>query len=119
MNLLVCNSGIGGPQVPPLKPETTLESWAEANLALDFDAYVNTFAVNTASVWFTAMACLKLLDKGNQKGNLRQTSQVVVTSSIGGLNKKAPGGWAYGQSKAAVTLAVKQLSVALPQWNIR
>lgn len=119
LNLLVCNSGIGGPQIAPLKPETTLEEWAAANWAIDQDAYVNTFAVNTASVWYTTMACLKLLDSGNKKGNLQQTSQVIVTSSIASFNRKAPGGWPYGQSKAGATMAMKHLSVALPQWNIR
>ncbi|KAK7424758.1 hypothetical protein QQX98_000341 [Neonectria punicea] len=119
LNLLVCNAGIGGPQVKPITPETTLEEWASENFAHDFDAYVQPFAINTAAVWFSTMAFLKLLDKGNQAGNVSQSSHVVVTSSIAGYNKKAPGGFAYGQSKAAATLATKQLSVALPQWNIR
>ncbi|KAH7157644.1 hypothetical protein B0J13DRAFT_175480 [Dactylonectria estremocensis] len=119
LNLLVCNAGIGGPQVKPQTPETTLEEWVSQHLAHDFDAYVQPFAINTAAVWYTSMSFLMLLDKGNQAGNVSQTSQVIVTSSIGGYNKKAPGGFAYGQSKAAATLASKQLSVALPQWNIR
>lgn len=119
LNLLVCNSGIGGPSVKPLTPETTLEEWASTNLAVDYDEYVNTFSVNAASVWYTSMAFLKLLDAGNKKRNMEQTSQIIVTSSIAALNKKAPGGWAYGQSKAATLLAAKQLAVALPQWNIR
>lgn len=119
LNLLACNSGIGGPQVPLIKPETTLEEWATANFNVDWDAYVNTFAVNAASVWYTSMACLGLLDAGNKKGNVEQSSQVIVTSSIASFNKKAPGGWAYGQSKAAATLAMKQLSVSLPQWGLR
>ncbi|KAF5651938.1 3-oxoacyl-reductase [Fusarium sp. NRRL 25303] len=119
VNLLVCNSGIGGPQVKPITPETTLEEWAKSNFDTDFGDYVNTFAINTASVWFTSMALLPLLKKGNEKGNVEQTSQVIVTSSIAAFNKKAPGGWAYGQSKAGAVLAAKQLAVALPQWNIR
>lgn len=119
LNLLVCNSGVGGPQVKPLKPETTLEDWSDQHLDIPFDTYVNTFAVNAASVWYTAMTFLRLLDEGNKKGNLQQSSQVVITSSIASFNKKSPGGWAYGQSKAAATMAVKQLSVVLPQWNIR
>lgn len=119
LNLLVCNAGVAGPQVKPITLDTTLEEWANQNLAHDFDAYVQPFAINTAAVWFTAMTFLKLLDKGNQAGNLPQSAQIIVTSSIGGYNKKAPGGFAYGQSKAAATLATKQLSVALPQWNIR
>jgi hypothetical protein len=75
--------------------------------------------VNSTSVWYTSMAFLQLLDNGNKKGNVKQSSQIVVTSSIGGFNKKAPGGWAYGPSKAAATHIAKQLSVVLPTWNIR
>lgn len=119
LNLLVCNSGIGGPSVKPLTPETTLEEWASENFSVDYDKYVETFNVNSASPWYTSMAFLKLLDLGNKKGNVQQSSQIIITSSIAAFNKKAPGGWAYGQSKAAATLAAKQLSVALPQWNIR
>ncbi|KAF5022634.1 hypothetical protein F66182_5310 [Fusarium sp. NRRL 66182] len=119
INLLVCNSGIGGPQVKAITPETSLEDWAKANFDTNFDDYVNTFAINTASVWYTSMAILGLLKKGNEKGNVEQTSQIIVTSSIAAFNKKAPGGWAYGQSKAGAVLAAKQLAIALPQWNIR
>jgi NAD(P)-dependent dehydrogenase (short-subunit alcohol dehydrogenase family) len=65
------------------------------------------------------MTFLPLLDAGNKKGNVQQTSQVLVTSSIAAFNKKAPGGYAYGQSKAAANLAVKHLSIVLPKWKIR
>jgi NAD(P)-dependent dehydrogenase (short-subunit alcohol dehydrogenase family) len=125
LNLLVCNSGIGGPQArEPAADDggTTAAEWAAVNLAHGFGEYVRTFEVNTAAVWYTTMAFLALLDKGNdQKGGglVGVSSQVVVTSSIGGFNKKAPGGWAYGQSKAATNLLVKQLAVLLPRWNIR
>ncbi|KAK4454115.1 Rhamnolipids biosynthesis 3-oxoacyl-reductase [Podospora aff. communis PSN243] len=119
LNLLVCNAGVGGPQVKAPGPETTLEEWRDQQMSYDFDEFTNTFKVNSTSVWYTSMAFLKLLDNGNKKGNVQQSSQVVVTSSIGGFNKKAPGGWAYGPSKAAATHISKQLSVVLPTWNIR
>lgn len=119
LNLLVCNAGVGGPQVRVPTPETSLEEWASAHLAHGFGDYVKTFEVNTAAVWYTTMAFLPLLGEGNKKGNVAQTSQVVVTSSISGFNKASPGGYAYGQSKAAVNLLVKQLSFLLPQWRIR
>ena len=120
LNLLVCNAGIGGPQVPaPIPGTTTLEEWRDRQLATDFDDFTNTFKVNATSVWYSAMAFLKLLDNGNNQGNVVQSSQVVVTSSIAGFNKKAPGGWAYGPSKAAATHIAKALSNVLPTWNIR
>ncbi|SPQ26859.1 e6bdad27-c5aa-431f-b837-c7bc8fb3779a [Thermothielavioides terrestris] len=121
LNLLVCNAGVGGPQVrAPVPGETTLEEWREMQMAGSFEDFTNTFRVNSTSVWFTAMAFLKLLDAGNRKGNLPGvSSQVVVTSSIAGFNKAAPGGWAYGPSKAAATHIAKMLSVVLPTWGIR
>jgi NAD(P)-dependent dehydrogenase (short-subunit alcohol dehydrogenase family) len=119
VNLLVCNSGVSGPSAPRPTPETTLEEFADSNFALDMNEYVNTFAVNTAAVWFTTMAFLKLLDQGNKKKNVTQQSQVVITSSIAGFNKTSTAGWAYGQSKTAAILASKQLATALPRWNMR
>lgn len=119
VNLLVCNSGIGGPAGIRPKPETTLDEFIEANLSAPIEDYTNTFAVNTSAVWYTTMSFLKLLDAGNRQGNVEQKSQVVAVSSIGGFNKINTGGFAYGQSKAACTHLVKQLSVVLPQWDIR
>lgn len=119
LNLLVCNSGIGGPQVKPPAPETTLEAWRAAQLAVPMEDFTNTYSVNCTAVWYTAMAFLTLLDAGNKKGNVAQPSQVVVTSSIAGFNKKSPGGYPYGSSKAAATHIAKQLSLVLPTWGIR
>lgn len=119
LNLLICNAGSGGPQVKPIGADTTLKDWADQNLAHDLSSYAGTFTNNTASVWYTSMAFLELLDKGNQVGKLPQSSQIVITTSITGLNKKPPAGFAYSQSKAAAIMAVKQLAVALPRWNIR
>jgi NAD(P)-dependent dehydrogenase (short-subunit alcohol dehydrogenase family) len=105
---------------PPVPGETTLEEWRDMQLAVRCEDFTNTFAVNGTSVWFTAMAFLKLLDEGNKRrGGLGVSSQVVVTSSISGFNKSAPGGWAYGPSKAAATHIAKMLSVVLPTWGIR
>ncbi|UNI22715.1 hypothetical protein JDV02_008577 [Purpureocillium takamizusanense] len=119
LNLLVCNSGISGPQVTKITPDMSLDQFADENFDVETSEYTDTFAVNTTAVWYTSMAFLKLLGKGNEKRNLRQSSQIVVVSSIAGFNKKQTGGYAYGQSKAAATHATKMLSVALSQWHIR
>ncbi|RYO99998.1 hypothetical protein DL763_001129 [Monosporascus cannonballus] len=126
LNLVVCNSGIGGPYGIRPRPDMTLDEYASANLAFDFDDYTKTFAINTTAVWYTAMSFLKLLEsRGPVEGetfsesNVEQKSQVVAVSSIGGFNKQNTGGYAYGQSKAACTHLIKQLSIALPQWDIR
>ncbi|KAI5866311.1 NAD(P)-binding protein [Durotheca rogersii] len=119
VNLLVCNSGVGGPYGIRPKPETTLDEFVKANLSVPIEDYTATFAVNASAVWYTTMSFLTLLGAGNKRGNVEQWSQVVAVSSIGGFNKINTGGFAYGQSKAACTHLIKQLSVVLPQWNIR
>lgn len=119
LNLLVANAGIGGPQGGAPSPDMSLDEWVANQLQFEFADFTQTFNVNATSVWFTAMAFLKLLDAGNKKGNVKMSSQVVVTSSIAAYNKKAPGGYAYGQSKSAATMIAKQLSIVLPQWGMR
>ncbi|KAK3492848.1 uncharacterized protein B0T23DRAFT_429076 [Neurospora hispaniola] len=139
LNLLVCNAGVGGPQVSVVDKETgqpkSLSEFRKQALAVDFDKeWEQTFRVNVGSVWYTSMACLELLEKGNTLAAQQQqqegqgqgqmvwkesASQIVVTSSIAALNKAAPGGWAYGVSKAAATHVGKQLAVLLPRWGIR
>ena len=119
LNLLICNAGVLGPKVPPPSESTSAEEWAAKNLEVPVEEYTKTLEINTTAVWYTTMAFLGLLDAGNKKGNLSQSSQVITISSIGGFNKKAPGGWVYGQSKAAVTHLTKQMSVFLPTWKMR
>lgn len=62
VNLLVCNSGIGGPYGIRPKPEMTLDEYVDANLAADLEDYTKTFAVNATAVWYTTMYFLKLLE---------------------------------------------------------
>ncbi len=95
VNLLVCNSGIAGPFGNNPKPETTLDEFIAANMAVPIEDYTNTFAVNASAVWYTTMAFLKLLDAGNSRANVDQKSQVVAISSIGGFNKINTGGFAW------------------------
>ncbi|RYP43366.1 hypothetical protein DL768_009960 [Monosporascus sp. mg162] len=129
VNLVVCNSGIVGPYGIRPRSDMSLDEYVSANLAADFDDYTKTFAVNTTAVWYTAMSFLKLLEYVSMQtpvkretlseSNVEQKSQVVALSSIAGFNKQNTGGYAYGQSKAACTHLIKQLSIALPQWGIR
>ncbi|CRK12820.1 Short-chain dehydrogenase/reductase VdtF like protein [Verticillium longisporum] len=120
VDLVLCNAGVGGPQVKAPTEGMTAAAWAAQHLDHAQEAYTQTFDVNVSAVWYTTMAFLALLDAGNKReGSVPQSSQVIVTSSIGAFNKAAPGGWAYGQSKAAVTLLSKHLAGVLPRWDIR
>ncbi|KAM7197396.1 NAD(P)-binding protein [Rhypophila sp. PSN 637] len=132
LDLLVCNAGIGGPpssstSIVDESGNTTtvgIDEFRAKQMETDFEDFNNTFKVNASSVWFTSMAFLGLLDRGNKHtveagDGLLPGSQVIVTSSIAGFNKAAPGGWAYGASKAAATHLAKSLSLLLPTWGIR
>ena len=119
INVLIANSGIGGPQCAGITAETSLEDFQKKLWDMSFEDYNKTFTVNASAVWFTVVAFLGLLDAGNKKGNVEQKSQVIATSSIGGFNRNVPGGYAYGQSKAAATHMMKQLATALVPYNIR
>ena len=119
INVLIANSGIGGPQSSSITPETSLEEYQATLWEQPSDEYTRTFAVNTSAVFFCMIAFLKLLDRGNEKGNVEQKSQVIATSSIGGFNRKVPGGYAYGQSKAATTLLMKHMATNLAPYGIR
>ena len=119
INVLIANSGISGPQSTSITSETSLEDYQSTLWNQSFDEYTKTFAVNTSAVFFCIIAFLKLLDAGNAKGNVEQKSQVIATSSIGGFNRRAPGGYAYGQSKAATTLLMKHMATNLVPYGIR
>ncbi|KAK7991885.1 hypothetical protein PG996_013102 [Apiospora saccharicola] len=119
VNLLVCNSGVGGPSTKRASPDMSVAEFAAENFDVPVEDFTQTFAVNTSAVWYTTMAFLPLLDAGNKRGNVWQKSQVIATSSIAGFNKVNTGGFAYGQSKAACTHLMKQLSVSLPTFDIR
>ncbi|KAK4229479.1 Rhamnolipids biosynthesis 3-oxoacyl-reductase [Podospora fimiseda] len=126
LNLLVCNAGVGGPQV---RPGMSLEEFVDQQMENGMEEWNETFRVNATGVWWSALAFLKLLGEGNKRAQVEgqvndgiwrgSSSQVIVTSSIAGFNKRAPGGWAYGASKAAATHVCKMLAGVCVEWGIR
>ena len=119
INVLIANSGIQGPPENPVSSKLPLDEYQSILWNQSFEEYSKVFAVNTAAVFFSIIAFLKLLDAGNKKNNVEQKSQVIATSSIGGFNRNVPGGYAYGQSKAGVTHLMKQMATQLVPYGIR
>lgn len=119
VNVLIANSGISGPQTSPITPQTSLQDYQSALWNLPLEEYERTFAVNVTAVHYTLVAFLHLLHAGNEKNNVKQKSQFIVTSSIGGFNRNVPGGYPYGQSKAAATHLIKQFSTQMVPYGIR
>ncbi|KAF2709934.1 NAD(P)-binding protein [Pleomassaria siparia CBS 279.74] len=124
VNLLFANAGIPGPRLyeslkvaPSEKP--TIQEFQDACWAPETSAFTDTYNVNATSVFYTTIAFLGLLDAGNKQGNLAQDSQVLVTSSIAGLNRLVSSGFAYHTSKAATNHLVKMLSTYFAKNDFR
>ena len=128
VNLVIANAGIMGPNNNALLPRSsdaasgplTIQE-AQAHLwATPIEDVTEVYKINVAGALYTVIAFLGLLDEGNKKGNVRQTSQVLITSSIGGFHRSWPqAGLAYTTSKAAVTHLVKSLASFFIQWRLR
>jgi NAD(P)-dependent dehydrogenase (short-subunit alcohol dehydrogenase family) len=125
VNLVIANSGILGPNYSELLPsdEGKIPNIQEAQKVLwgpSMEQLTEVYNVNVIGVYYTAIAFLDLLDKGNQARNVQQTSQILVTSSIGAFYRAWPqAGMAYTTSKAAVTHLTKSLASYLIQYRIR
>ncbi|KAJ5263383.1 hypothetical protein N7478_010988 [Penicillium angulare] len=125
VNLVIANSGILGPNYPELLPKKdgeipSIEEVQKALWAPSMEELAEAYTVNVIGVQYTAIAFLELLDKGNKVGNVRQTSQILVTSSIGAFYRAwQQAGMAYLTSKAAVTHLTKALASYLVQYRIR
>lgn len=118
VNFLFANSGIGGPDhsAPLKKTEpTSVKEFADHCFEPAMEDFTKTMHVNVSGVFYTAMAFLELLDAGNKQGNVPQTSQIVVTSSVSGYSRVAASSFAYSMSKVSVNHLVKMLSTTFGQ----
>src|SRR5271170_5716171 len=120
---LVCNSGIGGPRMNPVKPQMSDDIAAlQAHLwEPSFEAFQNTFSTNVTGVYFCCVAFLKLLHEGNKRhlASAGYSSQIVVMSSIAGYSKQIQASVAYSASKAAATHLARNLATYFVNLQIR
>lgn len=124
INLLVANAGIMGPKIrPPLDPTScSIDEFVEHAWKTPMADFTRTYEVNITGVYYSVLAFLKLLDKGNNARNrFREgvSSQVVAISSIAGHSRLKGASFAYNSSKAGLTHMMKQLSTWCGRWNIR
>lgn len=120
VNLLVCNSGAMGPSTGVNNREVSIQEYAKAAFAQDWDAVTSTLNVNVTAVLFTAYAFLELLDAGNKKPLFEKTkSQILITASIAAYSKQPNQSLAYKASKVAVMHMTKNLSSELWPFDIR
>jgi NAD(P)-dependent dehydrogenase (short-subunit alcohol dehydrogenase family) len=121
VNVVIANSGIMGPGIRSLPDEHSVADVRKLVMDTPMEDFTEVFNVNTTAAFYTAMAFLELLDAGNRAGNVspKVSSQVIVTSSIGGFNRAHDAGFAYCASKAATTHLVKLLATYLTRFNVR
>ncbi|EDU51554.1 FabG Dehydrogenase with different specificities related to short-chain alcohol dehydrogenase [Pyrenophora tritici-repentis] len=119
VNLVVANSGITGPTLRTLDKNASLTEFRDHLWNWDMEEFNQTFALNTTAAFFTVVAFLELLDKGNKAGNLQQKSQVICIASAGAFNRVPMAGYAYAGSKSAAVHIMKQLATNLVPYDIR
>ncbi|TGJ82411.1 hypothetical protein E0Z10_g6350 [Xylaria hypoxylon] len=79
----------------------------------------NTLRTNISGVWFPSIAFLSLLNQGNEKRNVIQTSQIVTIGSIGAFIRILGTSFTYNPSKAAANHLAKMMATNFVQWGIR
>ncbi|KAK6075606.1 short chain dehydrogenase [Seiridium cupressi] len=79
----------------------------------------NTLRTNVSGVWFPSVAFLGLLNKGNEKQNVLQKSQIVTIGSIGAFIRILGTSFTYNPSKAAANHLAKMMATNFLQWGIR
>ena len=142
LNLLVANSGIGGPGARYGAGKSVAELRRELFEEVDMADFTHAFHVNVTGAYFTMLAFLELLDAGNKHavsyakddGTVfgvpsadassnpqvpAVQSQVIFTSSISAFSRAYVSGPAYAGSKAAIAHLTKHSSSNLAEHGIR
>lgn len=129
--LLDSNAGIVGPETKlgDNKEKMTAEEVSKAHLDNeDFQKWDDLFRINTASIFYSTMTFLPLLNAGNSKppsgrNDKNWTSSVINITSMSGIVKLSQSHYAYNASKAAANHLTLMLSHELkfgsPNVNIR
>ena len=121
INLLINNSGILGPSI---KYPTSTDNILDLQKSLwesSPSAFQQTFEVNNTAIYYTTVAFLDLLDKGNKHGGIPNvSSQVITVASVAGFRREnRPPSIAYTVSKAAAVHLGKILANLLIDYDIR
>lgn len=126
IDLLVPNAGIMGPKMRYLPPDITVDDFVAHAWKTPVDEFSRTFDVNISGVYYTSLAFLSLLDKGNKRNGGKGwregggvSSQIVTIGSIAAYSRLPGASFAYNSSKAGVTHLCKHLSSYLGKWRIR
>ena len=122
INALLANAGVAGVTVMdklPMDRTPSVTEFVDKMWEPSMEDFTQAMHVNVTTVFYTALAFLELLDAGNKQGNVRQKSQIVITSSIGAFARNPAAGYAYSASKAGVNILTKQMATKFAPYMIR
>lgn len=108
VNCVIANSGAKGPNIYglPKDGKPSLEKVQKYLWDTPMADFTGAFEVNTTACFYTFVAFLGLLGKGNESAVAKAIcvkSQFVVTGSIGAMSRRPGMGFAYAGSKMAVS----------------
>ncbi|KAF2251962.1 NAD(P)-binding protein [Trematosphaeria pertusa] len=123
LNVLIANSGATGPNLYGLPKDRrpTVDEIHKYLWNTPRDHFNEAFEVNATACFYTLIAFLKLLSKGNESEagkSLGVKSQFIVTGSIGAFARRPGMGFAYAGAKMAIIHIVKQLTTMLADWRL-
>ncbi|KAI1360294.1 short chain dehydrogenase [Xylaria arbuscula] len=136
VNLVVANAGIFGPAASFDRNLSVSELREKLFAGVDMHDFTETMHVNVTGAYFSILAFLELLDKGNQNavkgggggfgkplregsGVPRVQSQVIVTSSLGAYSREKASAPSYAASKAAIAQLAQHAATNLAPYQIR
>lgn len=109
-----------GDNVSICGPDQSLLSDVQKDLwSIDQSVFLNTFATNIGGPFWSIVAFLPLLDAGNRKGNVVQSSQVIATGSEAAYDRIPIPHYTYSASKAGLTHMMKQFATTFIKYKIR
>lgn len=117
-DLVVANAAIAEMR-DSLLDMSSIQSIQEGLMARSVESYEEMYKTNTLGAFHTAIAFLALLDEGNKRAVLPQSSQVIFVSSATAYTSASFGVFGYPSSKAALRMISKQLAGILLPYKIR
>jgi NAD(P)-dependent dehydrogenase (short-subunit alcohol dehydrogenase family) len=125
LNTVIANSGAAGPTDALTGPSNPTLSDIQKHLwSTPHSSITSLFDLNITAAYFTFLAFLPLLEKGNTHpesvGNAGYVnSQFITTGSIAGFSRNNVIGYPYGASKSALNHLTKTLSTEFAKFGIR
>ena len=119
INLLVPNAGTGGPGLEGLSARPNLSEFVQSAWSIPPADINRVYELNCTGVYYTIIAFLELLDKGNSQGLDSPKSQVLAAASMASFLRDSRYGFAYSSSKSAVVSLIKTFATYCVPWGIR